>query len=52
MDPGPNVPALDGLCKRSGTLDDYRSLAPNEEPEEPYFMIFMRPTTGEPYYGW
>jgi hypothetical protein len=37
-----NVPASDGSSERSDELEDYRSLAPNEEPVEPYFM---RPTT-------
>ncbi len=38
--------------ERSERLEDYEHLAPGEEPVEPYFMIFMRPTTADPYYGW
>ncbi len=48
----PNVPVAERSPERSERLEDYEHLAPGEEPVEPYFMIFMRPTTGDPYYGW
>ena len=35
--------------RQTGRLQESR---PNEEPIEPYFMIFMRPTTDDPYYRW
>ena len=47
-----NVSAPERLPERREKLEDYRNLTPGEEPVEPYFMIFMRPTTGDPYYGW
>jgi hypothetical protein len=38
--------------KGAGNWKPTSILRPAKEPVEPYFMIFMKPTTGGPYYGW